>query len=99
YPSNKLGLCDMHGNVSQWTRDGGGPPTIPTIGKPDGVGPRINPAIGNPNPYDMLLNNWAVTGGNWQYGGIACSASHRDFWTPILRNSGLGFRLVRVPTR
>jgi formylglycine-generating enzyme required for sulfatase activity len=68
YPPNKLGLCDMHGNVWQWCSD---------------------PDRGNES-------NRVIRGSSWGVAGWDCRGAYRANRGRVQRDSGLGFRLVRV---
>jgi formylglycine-generating enzyme required for sulfatase activity len=99
YPSNKLGLCDMHGNVLQWcadAREGSGQP-IWFGGAHDSVGGEA----GVDTIRDALEGSARVVrGGSWKYGGgVDCRASSR-FWSgPSNRFNNLGLRLAADPVR
>ena len=81
YPPNKLGLCDMHGNVWQWCLTNYPlDETSPYRSTRGGAWRELNPGLSRV--------------GN---GGVECTAGDRIQWAAGNRYDNLGFRLVRVP--
>ena len=78
---NAWGLCDMHGNVSEWCQDWRGESTAEAATDPSG------PATG-------VLR--VSRGGSWKGPASDCqSAAHQDHF-PGLGDLGQGFRVCRV---
>jgi formylglycine-generating enzyme required for sulfatase activity len=108
YPSNKLGLCDVHGNVWQWCADNYdvkegtvlAAHLVGQLGGPFGPGPFLA-ASGLSRPGQVPLGGWlrVIRGGGWTRGGYECRAANRLGYAPSLRRSFLGFRIARVRAR
>ncbi len=84
-PPNKLGIYDMHGNVSQWSAD----PVVVDESE------RLQRA-----PWDVPNGpaRW-VRGGCYSSPAPYSRAGHRIWATENVRAPSIGFRLVRVRTR
>jgi len=80
---NAYGLYDVHGNVWEWTSDWYG--SYPNSNVTDPVG-------ANSSSYAVSR------GGSWYAPARYCRSAFRDRWRPDGRSSGLGFRLVRMPS-
>src|SRR5712691_3391855 len=80
---NPWGLYDMHGNVWEWVQDWYGSYTSGTAVDPAG------PSWG----WDRVRR-----GGSWNWFNVLglCSSGRRDSTPPGVRDSDLGFRLLRV---
>jgi formylglycine-generating enzyme required for sulfatase activity len=77
---NPWGLYDMSGNVYEWRWDWRGD---------YGGGARTDPA-GAGSGSDRVMR-----GGSWRHDAQLLRSAYRDYGAPSLRDSGLGFRLVR----
>jgi formylglycine-generating enzyme required for sulfatase activity len=78
--ANELGLKDMSGNVWEWCGDWYGTISTGTLTDPAGA------ALG------MFR---VLRGGGWNADGLYCTAAARGSTYPDIRDSSLGFRLVR----
>ncbi len=108
YPSNKLGLCDMHGNVWQWCADdfytkeraGWGARLVGLLGSPVG---QVSVLVADELMRELRVLPGGSTrvfrGGAWDGFGAYCSAAYRRGYAPSVRHLDLGFRLARVPVR
>jgi formylglycine-generating enzyme required for sulfatase activity len=107
YPSNKLGLCDMHGNVWQWCADDYDAKErtvlaahlVGLLGGPFGQGSFLA-ASGLSRPGQVVSPGGSVRvfrGGGWSGYGTGCQAANRLRFAPMNQNFVLGFRLARVP--
>jgi formylglycine-generating enzyme required for sulfatase activity len=107
YPSNRLGLCDMHGNVFQWCADD-------YFAKERTVlAARLVGLLSMPFGQEPLLAAFGLSlrgqvrtpvgsvrasrGGSWMAGGSNCWAAYRYGYASSSRYIYIGFRLVRVP--
>jgi formylglycine-generating enzyme required for sulfatase activity len=77
---NKWGLCDMHGNVWEWTMD--------VYGSYAGM-PTVDPLRTSGSTKRV------VRGGGWFNSANGVRAAHRDFYVPTYRYRSIGFRLIR----
>jgi formylglycine-generating enzyme required for sulfatase activity len=106
YPSNKLGLCDMHGNVWQWCADDYyakegtalAAHLVGLLGGPSGQGPFLAasdlPRLGQVVPFGG--SGRGDRGGCWNEFGSICQAAFRYGDAPTNRSGHLGFRLARA---
>ena len=78
---NKNGLYDMHGNVSEWSKDAF------NVNYSDGI-ERSN------NDIDPNVQK-AVRGGSWWDNPSYCRSASRNNLAPSFKDSTTGFRLVR----
>jgi formylglycine-generating enzyme required for sulfatase activity len=109
YPSNKLGLCDMHGNVWQWHADDYyakdravlAAHLVGLLSGPFGGAPFLAASgLSRPGQVDTREVSFRVfRGGCWGSGGSDCRAAERGGCPSTHRSDGLGFRLARVPVR
>jgi len=77
---NAWGLCDMAGNVAEWTGDDDGPwPAGPAIDPVPGVG------------FNRVLR-----GGHWGSDARSCRSASRDFTPPYINSNWYGFRVART---
>jgi formylglycine-generating enzyme required for sulfatase activity len=83
FPANAWGICDMHGNVCEWCRDG----YVSNL--PGGVDPETC-------DVDVL---YVFRGWSWDLRGVQCLSSARSAAPPYARGSGLGFRVALVADR
>jgi formylglycine-generating enzyme required for sulfatase activity len=106
YPANAFGLYDMHGNVWEWCLDAYSKNiySINQTFNPVCVNnKRINKIddiykIELDNIYfkNFSFLNRVIRGGGWCALVQHCRSAYRNFSLPSRRNSGLGFRLVRI---
>lgn len=80
FPPNAWGLCDMHGNLSEWTADWFEP--YPVTDAVDPTGPEKG-------------RRRVLRGGAFDSPEVFVRSAHRASGIPTLRYDGLGFRLVR----
>jgi formylglycine-generating enzyme required for sulfatase activity len=109
YLSNRLGLCDMHGNVWQWCADDYfakertvlAARMVGLLGGPFGQGPLLAASgLSGPGQVVPLAGSDRVDrGGSWSLDGSYCRAAYRSRYPPALRSTNLGIRLARVPVR
>ena len=79
YRPNAWGLCDVHGNVSEWTRTSYRPyPYRPDAGR------------ANAAPEDRKV----VRGGSWRDRPKRCTSSFRLSYLPYQRVYNVGFRVI-----
>jgi formylglycine-generating enzyme required for sulfatase activity len=110
YPSNKLGLCDMHGNVVQICADDFfakertvlAAHLVGLLGGPFSQGPFL--AASDlprqvPGTVSPLAMGQVGRGGSYMGSGTSLRAAYRHWVLPGSRNAMCGFRLVRVPVR
>ncbi len=77
---NTWGLCDMHGNLWEWCRDGY------QDRLPGGVDPVVAQAA----------SARVYRGGSWCYAAAYCRSAYRSRGSPSYRSNYLGFRLAAV---
>jgi formylglycine-generating enzyme required for sulfatase activity len=110
YPSNRLGLCDIQGNVWQLCAEDYhakertvlAARMVALLGVRLGQGPLLAASdLSLEGPVNTPGRSGRVTrGGGWMSSGTNCQAAARRFGvTPTNCYSDLGFRLVRVPVR
>jgi formylglycine-generating enzyme required for sulfatase activity len=109
YPSNRLGLCDVHGNVWQWCADDYwqkkravlAARMVGVLGGPFGQDPFLAASILSPqdgaNGLVVGGSDRVIRGGGWINGGTYCRAADRFRYAPSYRSLYLGFRLARAP--
>lgn len=86
---NPWGLCDVHGNVYEWTETGFGPyPDAPADGAP------MRDPRGDPTAFTRVMRGGSV----WMPAVILRSSSRIDF-PPFMRFVDAGFRPVRAVGR
>ena len=79
YESNAWGLCDMHGNVAEWTRSAYRPyPYVSDDGRND----------------EHAADRRVVRGGSWRDRPYRATASFRLAYQPYQRVFNVGFRVV-----
>jgi formylglycine-generating enzyme required for sulfatase activity len=109
YPSDKLGLCDMHGNVWQWCADDYyakertvlAAHLVGLLGGPFGQGPFLAASgLSRPGLVGPLWGSVRVDrGGSWINSGAGCQAAFRGRDAPANRHGSIGFRIARVSVR
>lgn len=80
---NPWGFYDMYGNVAEWLQDWYAEYPVP----------EKQELLHDPRGGIDGLNR-VIRGGNWYFGPQFCQSGHRHSAEPILRNRGIGFRLV-----
>jgi formylglycine-generating enzyme required for sulfatase activity len=80
--ANRLGLYDMHGNVSEWVGDWYAADT--------GADAAVDP-VGPPKGTEKVLR-----GGDWYHNASHARSAHRERIRPDKRLSYVGFRCVRT---
>ncbi|MBU4184636.1 MAG: SUMF1/EgtB/PvdO family nonheme iron enzyme [Proteobacteria bacterium] len=79
---NGLGLYDMSGNVWEWCQEWYGDYPSGHVTDPKG-----------PSSGSTRVNR----GGAWFRSARGCRSAYRSSFTPVFRDGGLGFRLLRSP--
>jgi formylglycine-generating enzyme len=86
FPANAYGLCDMHGNVWEWTKDLYG--KYPTKAQVDYSGPAQGETISGMGPLRILR------GGSWNNYAFWCRSASRRINPSTYNANILGFRVV-----
>jgi formylglycine-generating enzyme len=82
YPHNPWGICDMHGNVWEWCRDG--------------YNEKLTGGVDPVGTGTGVLH--VMRGGCWHNSGFECLPANRAIGRTDSRGSGLGFRVAIVST-
>jgi len=82
YRANSLGLYDMCANVWEWCSDWYGAYPIGSVTDPAGA---------------STGSTRVIRGGGWNDYGACCRSAPRYGYTPDVRHSNIGFRLVLAP--
>ena len=88
YPTNALGIYDMHGNVYEWCQDWYKSKYYNDCEQQDIIENPFGPNEGS---------NRVFRGGSWYYNAQFCRSAHRNRFEPHVRNFLIGFRTVLVP--
>ena len=81
---NELGLCDMSGNVQEWSQDWFDENFA-------------SKKISKIKTKVAKGRNKTVRGGSWTSDAKECRIAERYYWYPGIRNSNVGFRICKNP--
>jgi formylglycine-generating enzyme required for sulfatase activity len=86
----------MHGNVWEWCEDEWHDSYQE---KPDRLKQNGNEAWGGSSTNKNDNRSHSVRGGSWSYFPRLCRSACRDFYTRVIRDDVIGFRVCCLPAR